>query len=199
MAQMYGITSIEETKAYLKHPILRPRLLEITTAALESETLDAHELMGSVVDKFKLQSSMTLFARTVGAADSLFYRVLDKYYESVECSLTLKKLGMTGMPRDSSEVMLQKRCGKEFTEDFLHDLDGLPMLSKAPGEVFSEYEDRFSVILEHILARKPVWSIATVEIIRAGFKLSFLKRARVQLWTAKDSGGEEGEEEEDSD
>lgn len=63
MAQMYAITSPSEATAYLQHPILRDRLLEITNAVANQLNKDVQPelLMGSEIDCQKLTSSMTLF------------------------------------------------------------------------------------------------------------------------------------------
>ena len=63
MSQRYAIRDRDEAVAYLRHPILFSRLLEITTAVAEhmrnGATLD--RLMGSSIDATKLVSSLTLF------------------------------------------------------------------------------------------------------------------------------------------
>ena len=63
MAQRYAITSPSEATAYLQHPILRDRLLEITGAVTEKLELGMLPavLMGTEIDCQKLVSSMTLF------------------------------------------------------------------------------------------------------------------------------------------
>ncbi|NMM55658.1 DUF1810 family protein, partial [Paenibacillus aquistagni] len=42
MANKYGIESLQEAAAYLKHPVLGPRLIEISKALLMLETNDAY-------------------------------------------------------------------------------------------------------------------------------------------------------------
>ena len=63
MAQMYAITTRSEATNYLQHPILRDRLLEITTAVVNqlNKNVQPEILMGSNIDCQKLSSSMTLF------------------------------------------------------------------------------------------------------------------------------------------
>jgi uncharacterized protein (DUF1810 family) len=63
MAQRYAITSPSEATAYLQHPILRDRLLQITGAVTEKLELGILPavLMGTEIDCQKLVSSMTLF------------------------------------------------------------------------------------------------------------------------------------------
>jgi uncharacterized protein (DUF1810 family) len=59
-AQHYGISSLEEARAYLTHPVLGPRLLEATAAARDAPAASLHALFGSP-DDLKFVSSMTLF------------------------------------------------------------------------------------------------------------------------------------------
>ena len=61
MAEYYGISSIEEARAYLDHPILKARLFEISTALLQHKGKStAYEILGTI-DAIKVRSSMTLF------------------------------------------------------------------------------------------------------------------------------------------
>lgn len=74
----YGISGYEEAKAYLAHPILSARLVEISEALLEHAGRDIVEILGHT-DAMKLRSSMTLFA-IVSDPDSVFHRVLNCFY-----------------------------------------------------------------------------------------------------------------------
>jgi uncharacterized protein (DUF1810 family) len=78
LAKQYGIKSLEEARAYLAHPVLGPRLVHCAGAALAVERRTAREIFGSP-DDLKLKSSATLFALAAGQ-DSVFHRVLDKYF-----------------------------------------------------------------------------------------------------------------------
>ena len=86
-AQYYAIRDLQEAKAYLAHPILGPRLREISSALLELEGLSAHEIFG-FPDDLKLRSSMTLF-RLADLEDDLFEQVLEKYYDGIPDSRTV--------------------------------------------------------------------------------------------------------------
>ena len=92
----YAIKSVAEAEAYLKEPVLGPRLVECTQALLEVEGRSAHEIFGSPDDS-KLKSSVTLFAH-VSPPDSVFERVLDKYFRGERDGKTLRLLGA---PHDS--------------------------------------------------------------------------------------------------
>lgn len=90
MARRYGITGLEEARAYLKHPLLGQRLRECCAALLALEGLSAHQILGSP-DDLKLRSCATLFAR-VDTAGSVFERVLDQYYGGEPDPVTLESV-----------------------------------------------------------------------------------------------------------
>lgn len=87
MAEHYGIASREELDAYVNHPLLRARLLEISHALLELLGNDPVAVLGDI-DALKVRSSMTLFELT--GADHVFGAVLDKYYDGSRDELTLR-------------------------------------------------------------------------------------------------------------
>ena len=98
MTQRYSIKSIEEAQEYLAHPVLGKRLIDCTEAVLAAEGRTSTEIMGSP-DDLKLKSSMTLFEAASGA-DSVFGRVLDKFYAGERDAKTLtilKDLRKTGL------------------------------------------------------------------------------------------------------
>ena len=87
MAEYYGISSIEEARAYLDHPILKARLIEISTALLQHKGRStAYEILGTI-DAIKVRSSMTLFDHIMPHA--IFAEVLDAFYNSQRDELTL--------------------------------------------------------------------------------------------------------------
>ncbi len=90
LADRYGIQDLAEARAYLRHPVLRARLEEISTALLKLPKKDAHTIFGSP-DDLKLRSSMTLFAVAAGPP-SLFRDVLEQYFEGAEDPKTLQLL-----------------------------------------------------------------------------------------------------------
>ncbi len=91
-SQYYSIKSIAEAKAYLEHPILGPRLRECAEAAVQVEDRSATEIFGSP-DDLKLRSCATLFA-CVSPGDSVFDRLLQKYYRGERDGKTLQLLGI---------------------------------------------------------------------------------------------------------
>jgi uncharacterized protein (DUF1810 family) len=89
-AARYAISSLDEARAYLRHPLLGPRLHECTRLVNAVQDRSIGEIFGSP-DDLKVCSSMTLFAR---AADDNqdFVRLLERYYDGGEDPLTLQKL-----------------------------------------------------------------------------------------------------------
>jgi uncharacterized protein (DUF1810 family) len=87
----YAIRSVDEAKAYLEHPILGARLIECMEALIGVQERSAAEIFGSP-DDLKLRSCATLFA-VVSSPDSVFSRLLDKYYRGALDEATLKLLG----------------------------------------------------------------------------------------------------------
>ena len=88
----YSIKSIAEAKAYVDHPILGPRLRECAEAVVRVEGRSATEIFGSP-DDLKLRSCATLFA-CVSPRDSVFDRLLRKYYQGGRDGKTLRLLGI---------------------------------------------------------------------------------------------------------
>src|SRR5262245_28494975 len=86
-AKLYAIKSRAEAEAYLRHPLLAPRLVQCCEALLGVDGKTASEVMGYPDDR-KLRSSMTLFASLSGP-DSVFHRVLEKYFRGQADQRTL--------------------------------------------------------------------------------------------------------------
>lgn len=96
MSRRYAISSLEEARAYLAHPLLGPRLVECAQALLGHQGKTAEEILGEI-DAIKLRSSMTLFARAAEIASpskpplkngfhsfdqaQVFADVLDRYFD----------------------------------------------------------------------------------------------------------------------
>ena len=90
MSYTYGIDGLDEAKAYLDHPLLCARLMEISEALLEHEGQDIYKIMGDI-DDMKLQSSMTLFALAI-EEDSVFHEVLECFYNGEMDDYTIELL-----------------------------------------------------------------------------------------------------------
>jgi uncharacterized protein (DUF1810 family) len=92
-SKWYSIKSIAEAEAFLNHPVLGPRLIACTEAALGVEGRSVHQIFGSP-DDLKLRSCATLFA-CLTPAGSVFDRLLAKYFDGERDDKTLCLLGMT--------------------------------------------------------------------------------------------------------
>jgi len=78
----FAIKSIEEARGYLSHPVLGTRLRECAEAVLAVQGRSVSDIFGDP-DDMKLQSSATLFAQIAGP-DSIFARLLDKYFQGMK-------------------------------------------------------------------------------------------------------------------
>jgi uncharacterized protein (DUF1810 family) len=76
----FGITSLDEARAYADHPLLGVRLRECAGALLACEK-PVEDLFPEEIDVMKLRSSMTLFH--VATGDDTFQQVLEKYFGGV--------------------------------------------------------------------------------------------------------------------
>lgn len=90
MAQRYAIRSLDETRAYLDHPVLGPRLVAACEALLKNRNDSAEAILGGI-DALKLRSSMTLFA-TAAADPAPFEAVLAAFYDGRPDERTLALL-----------------------------------------------------------------------------------------------------------
>jgi uncharacterized protein (DUF1810 family) len=77
-SQHFAISSLDEAKSYLAHPVLGPRLMESASALTELDGTDPVPVFGPV-DAQKLRSSMTLFALAV-PDEQVFRDVLGQYF-----------------------------------------------------------------------------------------------------------------------
>jgi uncharacterized protein (DUF1810 family) len=104
----YAISSVEEARAYLAHPVLGPRLRECAQIVADTEGRSADRIFGPV-DAVKLRSSMTLFAAAEDGASGLVFRaVLAKYFGGVADEATVARLLRT-VPRSPSPLADQDR------------------------------------------------------------------------------------------
>ena len=87
-ARFYGITSLEEARAYLAHPVLGPRLDQCTRIVLESESPSLYAIFGSP-DDLKFRSCMTLFSLTADNPDDVFCHALDRWCDGQPDEQTL--------------------------------------------------------------------------------------------------------------
>ena len=86
-AQKFAITSLEEAKAYLQHPVLGPRLRECTQLVLNVDGRSAEQIFG-YPDHLKFRSCLTLFM-TATTDNKVFKDALLKYFDGKPDELTL--------------------------------------------------------------------------------------------------------------
>ena len=98
MAVRFAISSLEEARAYLEHPVLGARLRACAGIVVEVEGKSVEEIFG-YPDDLKFHSSMTLFDRAAalfaevkGPSDSVFHMALKKYFGGKTDQATLARL-----------------------------------------------------------------------------------------------------------
>jgi uncharacterized protein (DUF1810 family) len=79
ISRYYALRDLTEAAAYLRHPVLGLRLIQICEELISSTETNATRIFGSP-DDLKLRSSMTLFAMVPGG-DAVFQTVLDKFFK----------------------------------------------------------------------------------------------------------------------
>ncbi len=90
MSQRYGIPGLDAARAYLAHPTLRARLVEVSALMLTHRGTGAETILGGI-DAQKLRSSMTLFATVPGAPPECA-QVLDAFYGGRRCEATMRAI-----------------------------------------------------------------------------------------------------------
>jgi len=89
-AQKFAITSIDEARAYLDHPLLGARLRKCTRLVTSVDGRSIEEIFG-YPDHLKFHSSMTLFAQAAGD-NRIFMDALRKYFRSEFDPQTMARL-----------------------------------------------------------------------------------------------------------
>lgn len=88
MANLYGISGLQEAEAYLAHPLLGTRLRHCTQLVLLIKGRSIEQIFDDP-DDLKFRSSMTLFAK-VASDSGPFQEALKKYFGGKPDPLTLK-------------------------------------------------------------------------------------------------------------
>jgi uncharacterized protein (DUF1810 family) len=90
MSQRFAVSSLDEARAYLAHPVLGRRLRECVTlvAAVDGRSID--EIFGDPDDR-KFRSSMTLFAKAA-PEEPVFAECLRRYFAGEPDPETLSRL-----------------------------------------------------------------------------------------------------------
>ena len=90
MAQRFAISSLAEAEAYLRHPLLGPRLRESTRLVNLVEERCIEAIFG-YPDYLKFRSSISLFARATSDND-VFVEALRRYFGGEADPQTLQLL-----------------------------------------------------------------------------------------------------------
>jgi uncharacterized protein (DUF1810 family) len=85
-ARKYAVTGMDEAQAYLRHPVLGPRLVECAGVVAGLKDRTAAGIFGGI-DERKLHSSMTLFLRA-DPQQAVFQAVLAKYFAGLPDAAT---------------------------------------------------------------------------------------------------------------
>ena len=89
-SKLYGISELDEAKAYLSHPVLGARLREITAEVLKHTDSSIRTIMGGGIDVKKFKSSMTLFDAV--SPNDIFAKALETFYGGERDTKTLEKI-----------------------------------------------------------------------------------------------------------
>lgn len=88
----YALKNLDEAQAYLNHPVLGSRLVEICNELLKLPTNNATQVFGTP-DDMKLRSCVTLFA-ALPDTNLVFQQVLDRFFSGEADKSTLKIIGI---------------------------------------------------------------------------------------------------------
>jgi uncharacterized protein (DUF1810 family) len=89
-SERFAIDSLAEADAYLRHPILGPRLRTATALVNAIQGRSIHDILGAPDDR-KFRSSMTLFSRAT-RENGVFLEALRKYYAGEPDPITVQLL-----------------------------------------------------------------------------------------------------------
>lgn len=95
MSEFYGISSLDEARAYLHHPVLGTRLIQCAELVMAVQGSDAEDIFGEV-DAMKFRSCMTLFAQAA-PENRVFTSALEKYFGGEPDGVTLSSLQKQAM------------------------------------------------------------------------------------------------------
>jgi uncharacterized protein (DUF1810 family) len=92
LSDIYGISSIDEARAYLSHIVLGSRYNECLKILIETNHSNPVKIFGHT-DSMKLQSSLTLFSHA-DEQNIFIKQALDKFYSGISDYSTEKILGL---------------------------------------------------------------------------------------------------------
>ena len=89
-SRTYAISSLQEARAYLAHPVLGARLLDCAAILSGVPGRTAEQIFGEV-DALKLRSSRTRFMHSA-ADEPVFRQLLDRYFDGEPDSATEQRI-----------------------------------------------------------------------------------------------------------
>jgi uncharacterized protein (DUF1810 family) len=89
-SRRFAISSLDEARAYLAHPVLGPRLIECADIVAQTPGRTGEQIFGDL-DAQKLHSSVTLFRRA-DPGQPVFAQVLDRYFDGLADPATDRRL-----------------------------------------------------------------------------------------------------------
>jgi uncharacterized protein (DUF1810 family) len=90
-SRWFAISSLDEARAYLAHPVLGPRLVECAGIVAQAQGRSAEQIFGGL-DAQKLRSSVTLFLRAA-PGEPVFAQVLDRFFDGLPDPATDRLIG----------------------------------------------------------------------------------------------------------
>ena len=89
-ARTYAISSVEEARAYMAHPVLGERLRKCVKLVVDVDGKTAREILGEP-DDWKLWQCLTLFAVAV-PGEAMFAKGLERFFDGRQAGHTLERL-----------------------------------------------------------------------------------------------------------
>ncbi|MDU8910894.1 DUF1810 domain-containing protein [Aestuariicoccus sp. MJ-SS9] len=90
-ARHFGLSGLDDATAYLAHPVLGPRLVEVSNLLLSHAGTPPEDILGQV-DALNVRSCMTLF-EAVPDAPPVLANVLNRLYSGARCPITQDEIG----------------------------------------------------------------------------------------------------------
>ncbi|WP_232462393.1 DUF1810 domain-containing protein [Bordetella genomosp. 9] len=90
MARRYGISCLDEARAYLRHPVLGERLRHACSLVARAPAGTAADIFGPT-DAVKFRSCLTLFT-WAAPEETIFRECLDRFFQGQADPLTLSRL-----------------------------------------------------------------------------------------------------------
>lgn len=90
-SEKYGLSGLDEARAYLAHPVLGGRLREATTAMMAHRSAGASSVLAAL-DALKLRSCLTLFS--LAEPGGLYAQALQALFDGERDRRTLELLGL---------------------------------------------------------------------------------------------------------